>query len=381
MRVVKKVLVIGNASSIWIKEYIHNIHFKCHNTVYVTAYDPLSKEYLREYEDMNVSVVNLFGRNKAIDKLTKAAKLILFCFKNRNNIDCIDIQSPPHSFQARLLSFLISAMGKKVVVTFWGSDLLRIDSKKAMKIEPIIKKADIINLPSDDLKEKFEYYFHGRYLCKETTACFGSPAFQYIKEIKDHGEKNQCKKWLGAEEDTITVAIGYNGSDAQQHLKIICSLKKQAEKFKDRITILIHLGYGFSEDYVEQIEEMLSDGCMKYILLKEMMPLEDVAKLRSATDIMIHGQTTDALSGSIREAVFAGAVLINPEWIKYREFERLGIEYIEYSSFDELSDVLEKIINKEIVINTEKNAELMFSEYSWDSVYEDWMRIFNERTD
>ena len=120
---------------------------------------------------------------------------------------------------------------------------------------------------------------------------------------------------------------------------------------------------------------------MKYILLKEMMPLEDVAKLRSATDIMIHGQTTDALSGSIREAVFAGAVLINPEWIKYREFERLGIEYIEYSSFDELSDVLEKIINKEIVINTEKNAELMFSEYSRDSVYEDWMRIFNERTD
>ena len=114
----KKVLVIGNASSIWIKEYIHNIHFKCHNTVYVTAYDPLSKEYLREYEDMNVSVVNLFGRNKAIDKLTKAAKLILFCFKNRNNIDCIDIQSHRILSRPGFFPFLFQQWGKKLWLHF-----------------------------------------------------------------------------------------------------------------------------------------------------------------------------------------------------------------------------------------------------------------------
>lgn len=114
-----------------------------------------------------------------------------------------------------------------------------------------------------------------------------------------------------------------------------------------------------------------------YVIVDQMLPLESIGKLRVATDIFVHAQTTDALSGTIRECIFSEAILINPIWIRYQEYEKLGVDYIEYEQFDLLPEIIDDYLDGKYHIDTKRNAKLVSSVYSWDAVREDWLKVIN----
>ena len=44
-----KFFIVGNASSVWMKEYIKEIHIKNKHTVYLTVFDKSKLKYEEEY--------------------------------------------------------------------------------------------------------------------------------------------------------------------------------------------------------------------------------------------------------------------------------------------------------------------------------------------
>lgn len=374
------IFVIGNANSIWTREYIRNIHVNGENNIYISAYESLSPQAEDELKEMGVKAVRLYSSNKLVDKIKKTIKLCWFCmFKYKKlNIDFIDIQSPPHTVQAKLLFLFLKKTIANVEISFWGSDILRINKEDAERIRPLLSIAQYINVCTDEMLQKFHYFYGNMFDNKLKSAKYGSPAFSEIKKLAENGSVDRCKKQFGLDEKKLVVAVGHNGNEEQQHIAVLEQLKSLDETIKDKIQLIIHLGYGTLGNYMNEVENAAIDSGISFVILDKLLDLKKIAALRVATDIIIHAQTTDALSGSIRECLYAGAILMNPSWITYKEFDENGVQYIRYDDINDISSHLVKIVKGDINIDVKKNTEIMENCFSWDSVRKEWLRIFHE---
>lgn len=371
----KNVLVIGNATSIWIKEYIRNVHCKLGNRVYLTNYFSMNQEDKLFYEQLNVEIINFKATNKVCKFAEYNYVLNKFIKRHKGQIDVVDIQSPPNSKQADIIKKTVDNLGAKSVVTFWGSDIMRIDSKGAKRMKKLLKQAKVINIGTEKMHEKFKSYYNEEFDDKCVYIGFGSPAITNIRDCKL--SKEECKMHFGLDKNKIVVAIGYNGRREQQHLSAIKAFSKLDKELKDKIQILIHLGYGFDIDYKNEIKSLLEKSELNYVINEDMLDLEQVAILRIATDVFVHSQTTDGLSGSIREVVYAGAILLNPEWIKYDKFDKDGVEYVVYNDFNNLTEKMTDILKGKIKIDKIKNRKILYAEYSWESVEDRWASMLD----
>lgn len=373
----RKVLIIGNPESIWTKEYIKNIH--TNDKIFLTVYSKPTEKLIKEYEALNVTLIYIFGKKRLSDKASKTLKLITFAIANKNKFDIVEIQSPPHSMQIKVLHLVVKILNAKSIAVFWGSDILAIDDKDAKRMQAFLTAVDYINLPTKQMLFVFQKRFKHAFDKKIFSAKFGSLAFEQIGKLKDSLSKSDCKEKLDLDPNRTLVAIGYNGIPAQQHIPAIEAISKINTNYKEKIQIILHMGYGINAEYFNKVVEAAQKSELHYVVIDKMLTLEEVAILRMATDVFIHAQKVDALSGTIRECIYAEAVLINPKWINYVEYDELGIDYMSYEDFNELPDLLEKLLERRINIDTGKNAKLIYKSYSWNSVKKDWMRIFDER--
>ena len=132
-----------------------------------------------------------------------------------------------------------------------------------------------------------------------------------------------------------------------------------------------------NEAYYKELQCALENCGIEYLIIDKKLSLDEIAILRQATDIFIHAQITDAFSATVREVIYSNAILINPNWIHYDEFDAHGVEYLQYSEFCEITQIVENVLNGKISIDIERNAEIVYSHYSWDAVLKDWQRIYN----
>ncbi|MDD7511352.1 MAG: hypothetical protein PUK21_03085 [Peptostreptococcaceae bacterium] len=371
-----KVLVIGNAKSIWIKEYIFNIHHYLGNDVYLTSYGSLGKEDKSFYSSIGVNIISFVGNSKWTRMFSIIFQLLNFSIANRGRINIVDIQSPPRSMQSKLIAIIIVILGGKVITTFWGSDIFYANKKDATRMKWILDRSRWINASTQSMREKIQLLYGDVYKDKCACAEFGSPAFEAIKACTL--SKNECKKSFGLNENKVAIAVGYNGRKEQQHIKVLEQLSKLEDNQKDKIELIIHIGYSISTEYRQELVEALKISGIEHIIIDEMLNLESIAQLRISTDVFIHAQVSDALSGSIRESIYSGAILINPNWLKYDKFDDDRVDYIKYSEFSEIPTIIENVLNGKVIVDKERNKEILYKEYSWDAVRAKWVRMFDE---
>lgn len=372
----KEVIVLGNAKSIWLKEYVKNIHYKLGNKTYLISYSPLSDGEKQDYEKYNTVIIELQFEGEGNSKIKKMFRIIKAFKHLKGKIDALDIQSPPHSPQAVLLGFLIRYLDAKTITSFWGSDIMRITEKDAKKLRSVIDVTDVINLGTIQLKNAFYNMFGHKYDMKIKSAIYGSPAIEHIKHNKSI-PKSMLKQFFNIDSSKITVAIGHNGNRSQQHLQVLNTLNNLEDECKNRMNLILHIGYGLESGYKDELERCCNNLDIDYTIIDKFMDLEEISKLRLATDVLIHAQTTDALSGTIRESIYAETILINPCWINYAEFDSLGIEYERYSSIDEIAQIIERIVNDGTEIDLNKNSRIIDEHYSWYASLEDWTEIID----
>lgn len=376
-----KHFIIGNASSVWMKEYIKEIHIRNNIEVYLTVFDKSKLNFEDDYINMGVNLVVLGNNSSKFEKIKKTLRLLWFAFKHRrkNRFSIIEIQSPPHNFQAKVIADVIRIMKSKAFVMFWGSDILSISQGDALKLEWIISKANQINRLSEQAYERFNAFFGNKYdyLLTATPLRFGTLALPYIKKLKENKSVEQCKNALGiSDDDAVTIAIGYNGKSRQQHQCVLKELNVLNDEIKHKLFLILHI-VGCDSAYKTELINAAKQTNIPHMIIDRSLDFEEISVLRIATDIFIHAQTTDGLSGSIRECLYADTLVINPTWIRYDELKKIGIEYIEYNHFNEIPLIIEKYIGGAIEVDLDKNSRLIYQDHSWENVYTKWIDNFN----
>ena len=377
-----KILIIGNANSFWIKEYVEYILPGNDNEVFIAGKSVVNKDFNDFYNKNNINILETNHGTFLFDRIPKLKTLVNMYRKVKKEagsgmFDVIHIHSVPSNFMITFLNKFIVRFGKRIVCTYWGSDLLSKTKEQLMKAIPCLDKAKCISYSSDGMDRYFHDVFGDIYNDKIVRAKFGISIYDVIDKVKSHKSKDECKEFFGIEKDKISVMIGYNGSIRQNHLKVINELSTLDNETLNKLNIVIQLSYGLtSDEYRQNIIDEISKINVKHVIIDDFLNKEKSAMLRNATDIFIHAQESDAFSASIQECVYGGAVLINPEWIVYKEFDDIGIDYIKYRSFNELPLIIKDISNGNVNIYNADKVKELYEKYSWNAVKKDWIKLY-----
>ena len=103
--------------------------------------------------------------------------------------------------------------------------------------------------------------------------------------------------------------------------------------------------------------------------------MDDLAKFRIATDYFINAQTTDAFSNSFIENLYAKSMIINASWLHYPEIDMLSLHVNEFSDFQDICPLLNKIISSENLDWNKKSVE----NRTWDLCKKKWIKIYERK--
>jgi hypothetical protein len=240
----------------------------------------------------------------------------------------------------------------KSVISFWGSDLLRTSDYQNFVLQKLaVERATIITAQSLEMREIILSKF-GRHLLNKIKIARFPPhdrLYEMIVEQKFNikSSKREFSVKYNLDPDKKWIVIGHNGSPDNNHLNIIDALVDLPIHYKKEILFILPFSYmpAKSEKYIAQIITQLKKHELQGIVMRDFLPWTDLAILKSATDVMIHLPSSDALSGALTEAIFAGSRIITGAWLPYSVFARLGIKLNLIESFINLSEVLVKVVD------------------------------------
>ena len=370
-----KIFLIGSFDSIhmfyYVKEVLRNYEPVDDNNSYYFFHNgsklSIKNEYLQLYEEVACKIYYEKPYRRVNYSLIHALKDVM-------PIDIVHI----HYIKLGYFSAIkrMRKHIKKIILTAWGSDFLRLDKKFYSKMKKFIELSDVISASTDNLKNFVINDLDIKDTIKIVEPKFGSPVIGEISHLKQG--KGIYKDKIGAHFNQFVIACGYNGKSEQQHIKIIHALKKMDNFHKSQIFIHIPVAYGISNEYYDILKQELDNADIPYNLDKEFYSPKEVAEVRLAADIFIHGQTTDASSSSVFEYIYADAVLINGKWLHYPEVDKYSLSIKEFDEFDEITDIVENVLDnyKEEKEKLKLNNEILLTTRSWSELKKDWQKLY-----
>lgn len=371
-----RILIIGDANSFWLKSVVEKTIDVRNSKVLICSYG--NERYRDWYSTQGIDVLlipqNRFGKLNmfvAAGQLKKRLKKQMF--------DLMIIHFVERS--AMVIGLHLMSIARRSMVAFWGSDVFRAQRSTVLFFRYALKKYNHINITTDAMLDQFHQdYGHGLD-AKITRARFGIFGLDLLKKCLACADL-KADSW-GIPEDKIIIAVGYNGHSAQQHIPVIQELKKMGKDVMPHIHLIFRMTYGGNQEYRDRVKKELMNSDFSYSILTDYLTDEDVAHLTCLTDIFINAQTTDALSASILEHLYAGVHVYNPTWILYRELEHEDVFCTTYSTFGELSGLLQTgLQKKDDFLSSEKLCRMQ--EYieklaSWEKLERDWQNIYYEK--
>ena len=271
----------------------------------------------------------------------------------------------------RLITYL-RANDTKLIISIWGSDLYRISDKTKEKRQKVYPQVDLIHVESPGVKKDFlnTYQIDER---RVVSCNFGVYLFDNINRLRNDKDSIIEKMLPKEAKDKIIVTCGYNARKGQQHAIMIEQLNS--------LPVVFPLTYTVSYDsFLDEIEDELKDFDIPYYCFREKLPVDDLAKLRILSDVVINIQISDALSSSLVEYFYAGNIMLLGDWLPY-EFlkEEYDIHYIPIK----ISNISEKV--RYVVDNymneieeANNNIEKTYRLSGWPSVSQRFRDIFHE---
>jgi hypothetical protein len=272
----------------------------------------------------------------------------------------------------------IKKLGKKLILSVWGSDFYRVNKVIKRLLNIIFKRADIINFLNPETAKYF-LQFYKRYENKVKLLHYGLHSLDVIKNIIHSENQAASKKTLGIAENSLVICCAYNGSPGQQHLSILKEIYKISPQLPNNYLLVVPLTYATPIEYKEEIIRFLNESKFNYKIFDKMLDNEDLARLRIASDIIITMQITDQLSASIQEIFFCGNLVISGAWLPYKVFEDKGIFFIKTVDFESLSVTLLNSINTfgSIKAKCSTNPEKIYKFSNWQDIIQDWINLYS----
>lgn len=382
-----KVLVSGDGDSIFIKGYIENVLLENNCKVFLLTDDLKNKKWIEFYNHNDVVIINKKVKMPIIKHIPKFRGiinqiLIIIKLRKLGSFDAIHVH-----FISKSKCFFLPYVRRKatnIILTYWGSDLLRRSHNEIKSMKKYVDLADKITFSTNNLKMKFNNVFGETYRHKTSIAKFGSDNFEAIDRIRHVETSGESKKRFGIPEDKIIIVIGYNRNKQQQQLEIVKQINLLDNSIVEKMCIVYPMTYGPSdEDYENKLKSINSTLPCKVIYLYEYMYSDDIARLCLSTDILIHAQVTDAFSATVQEFLYAGAILINGGWLDYTEFDLNNIKYTKFYKFEDLKEILEKKLEdiKNEKNDMEKSRNNLLNLSSWSANRKRWLSILDYHED
>ena len=267
----------------------------------------------------------------------------------------------------------------RIVASFWGSDLLRARAAERLIMSWSLRVCDAVTIQD---RESMLMPFHGRFGTRFDEKLFPvlfpgeNNALQGIAEKESRAES--CEM-LSIPADKQVVAIGYNANPNHQHVTVLNQLSRMPEDCRQRMHILLPMTYpSISDGYRAELMAALEGLGSTSTIIEGFQSDEAIARMQRVSTVMIHAQTSDAASASIKEFLRAGAVLLNPSWIDYCELRGAGVDYIEYDEIAEIPGLLQQVLDGSLSSDTAGNMALLQGCDSMNrEIVEGWHEVYS----
>lgn len=279
-----------------------------------------------------------------------------------------------NSIYAKIVDGL-KKISKKVVITPWGSDILRAKKYQLRGLKKLVQKSDWVTFTQGSRFEKDSVALLDIPKEKLYNLPIGIASIDEILSYPSITDEQAKLAW--GFDGKYVIVIGYNGSPAHNHIKVIKSLISIKKQLPDNVILVFPMTYGGNPVYLKKIKRLLWNSQFENRILENYLTTNELVRLRKATDLFIHAQNTDANSGTIAEYLLCQKKIVNPTWITYPQYETYGSPFYSFSGFDELSQTILTAINDA----SNKVSPLLvnnISEYGWSKLVCKWVDLYKE---
>ena len=268
-------------------------------------------------------------------------------FSKDKKFDIVNIHFPN-----KYMSYVYKDLRKisnNIIVTPWGSDILRRDNKYLKQLSVLYENADYIATSSiSPLGKKIKDTFNIN-PNKIVGNFFGSDVIDFAIKNSYSISQEDGKRRFGLN-GRYVITCGYNQRRQQRHKEIIDSIYKVKNQLPKNLTLLFPMSYGktANETDLNECKLLCRDYGLDALFITDFLTIEDIFKLRMATDMFVHVQTTDAGSGSVQEYILCDKKIVHGSWIKYEELEAFQpLFYFPVDRLEDLGNVIVKAYNSD----------------------------------
>lgn len=302
-------------------------------------------------ESYNVSPVNCRYRWLRFWMIKHKQRQFFSKFSKNRKYDIVNIHFP-NRYMLFVLDYLRS-MSDNIVITPWGSDILRVKYKKALdQLSKLYRSADYV---ATDSKTPL-----GKRIIEELKVepnklvgnFFGSDVIDFSNKYGNAISQETAKSRFELT-GRYVITCGYNKREVHQHKVIIEAIDKVKNLLPNNLTLLFPMTYGPNtrDDYVTECIFECEKRHLNALFVTDYLSIEDLYKLRKATDMFIHLQLTDASSSSVQEYVLCNAKIVHGSWIKYEIMESFSpLFYYPVDKLEDLSEVIIKAFKSDSII-------------------------------
>ena len=367
----KKVIQFESFSSLYNENLQHELlkseRFNKNFELEIINFDKVRSDYIRE---MNTS------NNKSI--ISKIFFWLGFnrYLKNRfrylkGSILHIQYVSPVY---IGLYPFIFSIFSS-VVLSYWGSDLLREKKTIHFMLKPLVYKSKYITVETETMKNIFLEKFGRKYASKIQIVKFGISVLNLIDDIEQDNLIEFVEKYK-IDTNRKCITIGYNRNLNHQHYDVIKSIDKYAVD-KNKIFLIFPWTYGPEDvDYKKKIVKELN-GKYDYVFLENRLTDIEIASLRKITSILVQVQTTDSFSSTMLETLYACNEVLTGNWLPYDDLLESGVTMRLVDSVEKvgscLNDMLEHPLNED---KKAKNKRVISHISSWKENVDKWIDLY-----
>lgn len=366
-----RVLFLAPINSVFIQGLVKSIKNKCPEwqLEIISIQKPINQEVRRCFEA--VYYPRMFGGLLKIFNLA----VVFWCFvRTAGRYDVINIQFNRYLYV--LCAVYSKAKGRKLIVSYWGSDFMRLSQFHKPFVHLINRNADEFTVTSED-SIPFVIKLFSLDEAKVKVLRFGLEALDHVNRLHPT-DQEKIKQKLDMGLYSYVVALGYNGDVAQQHEKMIDALLVIREKLPSGYLILLPFTYKIEASYRVRVERKLVDAGLTYRFLDDFLRPEQMAEYWYAVDMFIHMQTTDQLSGSMFENLACGNIVIAGSWLHYSVLD-INDVYLMYADFERLGDLVLSgiLLDSKYDSRLQRNREYILRNYTWNSQVDSWVALYN----
>lgn len=272
---------------------------------------------------------------------------------------------------------LLNRMTKNIVITPWGSDVLRLEDESAInRMRIIYSYASCVTVrpysqAGIEIAQKFHYDPQ-----RMLPLRWGLEYVDFIEEANPNKSMEESKKRFGLS-GRYVITCGYSTAPSHRHEAIIDAVNSIKGHLPCNLTLLFPFTYGWgSQEYVQSIKDKCSSLNLDAVYVEEYLNFEDLYTLRMATDLFVHVQTTDAGASCVMQYILCRKKIVHGSWMKYVDLEQFNpLFYYPVNRMEDLGSVILDAYHSDGIVIPEGVIKTIMDR-GWNKVMKKWDEYF-----